>query len=107
MKYNIVKVLNFPSGSNTIQVMANVDFQQAVQELEHQNEMQKCDAFQDVSSVNYTLDLPSFVCHKNGMTIIYQIEINHFETLADLVKPDFLKHKNKQHKVYFPTFQQN
>lgn len=107
MRYNVVKVLNFPSGSNTIQVMANVDYQQAVQELEYQNEMQKCDAFQDVSNVNYGLDLPSFVCHKNGMSIVYQVEMNHFETMADLVKPEILKHKSKQNKMYLPTYQQN
>lgn len=93
MRYNVVKVLNFPSGSNTIQVMANVDYQQAVQELEYQNEMQKTDMFQDVSNVNYGLDLPSFVCVKNGMTIIYQIENNYFETMADMFRPSILKHQ--------------
>lgn len=91
MKYNVVKVLNFPSGSSQIVIMSNVDYQQAVQELEHQNEMQKCDAFQDVSCVNYALDLPSFVCHKNGMSIIYKIENNHFETMADMFRPTKLK----------------
>jgi hypothetical protein len=103
MKYNVVKVLNFPSGSNTIEIMPNVEYQQAIQELEHQNEMQKCDAFQDVSNVNYTLDLPSFVCYKNGMTIIYQIELNHFETMADMFRPSILNQK----KAHLPTHQLN
>lgn len=91
MKYNVVKVLNFPSGSKTIIVKANVEYQEAIQELEYQNEIQKTDMFQDVSCVNYTLDLPSFVCVKNGMSIVYQIENNHFETMADMFRPTKLQ----------------
>jgi len=101
MKYNVVKVLNYPSGSNTIEILSNVDFQEAIQELELQNENQKCEMFHDVSDVNYTLDMPSFVCYKNGMTIIYQVELNHFETMADMFRPV------KKNKVYFPTFTLN
>lgn len=104
MKYNVVKVLNFPSGSNTIEIMANVEFQEAVQELERNYELQVCDAFQDVSKVNYSLDLPSFVCVKNGMSIVYQVENNHFETMADLVRPSILK---KESKVRFNNYQLN
>jgi hypothetical protein len=103
MKYNVVKVLNYPSGSNTIEILSNVEFQQAIQELESQNEHQKCEMFQDVSNVNYTLDLPSFVCVKNGMTIIYQVELNHFETMADMFRPSVLSKR----KVHFPTHQLN
>ena len=103
MKYNVVKVLNFPSGSSPIQVLTNVEYQEALQELENQNEIQKTDMFQDVTSVNYSLDLPSFVCVKNGMSIIYQIEMNHFETMADMFRPDCLKSK----KAHLPTHQLN
>jgi len=103
MKYNVVKVLQFPSGKSLIEILSNVDYQEAIQELESQNEMQKTDMFQDVSNVNYGLDLPSFVCHKNGMTIIYQVELNHFETMADMFRPSILNQK----KAHLPTHQLN
>ena len=103
MKYNVVKVLNFPSGNNTIEIMPNVEYQEAIQELEHQNEMQKTDMFQDVSNVNYLQDLPSFVCVKNGMSIVYQVELNHFETMADMFRPSILNQK----KAHLPTHQLN
>ena len=93
MKYNVVKVLNFPNGNKAIQVKRNLEYLDAIQELEYQNEMQKTDMFQDVSNVNYGLDLPSFVCVKNGMSIVYQVEMNHFETMADMFRPSILKHQ--------------
>ena len=85
-KYNVVKVLNFPSGSKTITVKPGLFFQDACQELESINESEKGALFQDTTDVNYSLELPFFIVVKNGLTIQYQVEVDTFNEMASLCK---------------------
>lgn len=85
-KFNVIKVLMFPSGRNAIKVKTGLLFNDACQELEQINEREKCALFQDVTDVNYELDMPSFIVVKNNLTIQYQVELDTFNEMAMLCK---------------------
>jgi len=100
MKYNLLKLRD---GEFIEYVLRAEALQMVATRISECHDLELCDAFQDVSSINYSEDnCHSFVCHRNGAMTQYQIEVDLFSQF-EVFKPkkvEFFKPKNEV--VLFP-----